>query len=125
MASISVLLKMQWLGAVIMIKERNLRIREQYRELYQKLEQEGFKSCLLKGQSFGILYQDKSSANKNEYLYSYRQFGDIDLWMLAEPNTVINWACSTGSLYYFDYHYANVYIFARCFCRITLLSFYK
>lgn len=101
-----------------MIKERNLRIREQYRKLYQKLEQEGFKSCLLKGQSFGILYQDKSSANKNEYLYSYRQSGDIDLWMLAEPNTVINWACSTGSLYYFDYHYADVCIFQGVYVEL-------
>ena len=44
-------------------------------------------------------------------LGSLRQPGDIDMWMLAEPEVALDWARKTGQLESFDYHHANVRLF--------------
>ena len=54
---------------------------------------------------------DNVNVNLNDKLGLYRQCGDIDMWVKAEPEKVIAWARMTGKLKSFDYHHADVRLF--------------
>lgn len=67
-------LYLQWMGMAAKIQQRNEVVNRQCAELQTKLSEEGFHSCILKGQGVAQLY--------DEPLRALRQSGDIDvlLW---------------------------------------------
>ena len=40
-----------------------------------------------------------------------RQSGDIDMWMVGDVDKVIRWARATGTMYFYDYHHADLSLF--------------
>lgn len=91
-----------WMGMAAKIQQRNQTVDEQTAQFYKKVADDGYKACVLKGQAVASLYGS---------LAGLRQSGDIDMWMVAEPREVIEWARVTGSMYYYDYHHADLNIF--------------
>ena len=61
-----------WMGMAVKIQQRNETINRQCVELQAKLSDDGFRSCVLKGQGIAALYGE---------LAMLRQSGDIDIWM--------------------------------------------
>ena len=100
-------LKMRWLACTVNIQKRNEVMNRHCAEMYGMLEESGYRSCVLKGQAIARLYD-----GEQESLGQLRQSGDIDIWMLADADTAIRWAKGTGSLYYFDYHHADLKLFS-------------
>ena len=96
-------LKMQWIASVVQIQQKNKTIELRCKELAESIDKDGYKCCLLKGLAFANLYPYP--------LNQYRQSGDIDMWMLAEPKVAIEWARRTGKMHYYDYHHADISIF--------------
>ena len=92
-----------WMGMATQINMRNDVVNEKCVALQKLLTNDGFRSCVLKGQGVSMLY--------GEDLRGFRQSGDIDMWMLAESEKVIEWARATGSMYYYDYHHADLSLF--------------
>lgn len=96
------MLYLTWMGMAAKIQQRNQIVDEQTALFYKKIADDGYKACVLKGQSVNSLYGK---------LTGLRQSGDIDMWMMAEPQKVIEWARATGSMYYYDYHHADLSLF--------------
>ena len=92
-----------WTGMAAQINMKNELVNQQCVKLQSKLTESGYRSCVLKGQGVATLY--------GEELRGFRQSGDIDMWMLAEPQKVIEWARATGTMYYYDYHHADLSLF--------------
>ena len=96
-------LKMQWIASLLQLQPKNKTIEVLCKELSESIGKDGYESCLLKGQAF---------ANRYPFpLNQYRQPGDIDMWMIAEPKEAIEWARGTGKMHYYDYHHADISIF--------------
>lgn len=66
------LLYLQWMGMAAKIQQRNEAINGQCVELQGRLKNDGFNSCILKGQGNAENYAD---------LAMLRQSGDIDIWV--------------------------------------------
>lgn len=66
------MLYLTWMGMAAKIQQRNEVVNRQCVELQAKLSDDGFRSCVLKGQGIAALYGD---------LAMLRQSGDIDIWM--------------------------------------------
>lgn len=106
-------LYMQWLGFSARIQRQNEILDERCKDLYERLKVDGYQSCVLKGQSYAALYATECAyvGQKSFDLSSYRQPGDIDIWMIASPTDSIEWARRTGRLECYDYHHAEISIF--------------
>ena len=120
------MLYLTWMGMAAKIQQRNEVMNKQTAQFYKKVADDGYKACVLKGQAVAALYRlhDNDDANDNcrtdgslnfkpstINLSGLRQSGDIDMWMVAEPEKVIEWARATGSMYYYDYHHADLSLF--------------
>ncbi len=92
----------RWLGTVAHIQERNKWMDKRCAEFEQKLAEDGYKSCVLKGQGLAALYEN---------LRGLRQPGDIDAWAIGEPKSVIEWARKTGTMTFYDYHHADLSLY--------------
>ena len=73
-----------WMGMAAQINMRNDVVNEQCVDLQKRLEADGFRSCILKGQGVALLY--------GEDLCGFRQSGDIDVWIDAPKEKIINYA---------------------------------
>lgn len=100
---ISEMLYLTWMGMAVKIQQKNELMNMRCIELQEKLSVDRYVSCVLKGQGVASLYGGD--------LVKLRQPGDIDIWILAESQEVIEWARKTGKLYYYDYHHADINIF--------------
>lgn len=69
------MLYLTWMGIAATIQQRNEVVNRQCVELQRKLANDGFQSCILKGQGVAMVYP--------EHLRGLRQSGDIDVW--AKP----------------------------------------
>lgn len=94
---------MQWFAMSIEIQKRNKVLNRRCAELYDKITQAGHEACLLKGQAFAELYGSS--------VMQYRQSGDIDMWMMTDYKSVLEWAGRNGKVEAYDYHHADVEIF--------------
>lgn len=65
------------------IKQRNEVVNQQCAELQAKLSEDGMRSCILKGQGVAGMY--------NEQLQGLRESGDIDVWVDADKDTMVNY----------------------------------
>ena len=96
-------LYLQWMGMAAKIQQRNDLVNKQSAEVYSRIVADGGRACVLKGQAMNALYGS---------LNGLRQSGDIDIWMMNEPSKVIEWARKSSKMYYYDYHHADISIFA-------------
>ena len=64
-------LKMKWLGETVSVQKRNDVMNQRCLQLQRRLNEEGFNSCILKGQGVASIYSIELSR--------LRQPGDIDL----------------------------------------------
>lgn len=71
-----------WMGMAAKIQQRNEVVNKQCVELCRKLDDEGFRSCILKGQGTGALYYEE--------LRGLRQSGDIDVWAMPKDVRTLN-----------------------------------
>ena len=72
-----------WMGMAARIQQRNEILNKQCVALQEQLFADGFRSCVLKGQSVASLY--------SEHLSELRQSGDIDVLIDAPRKEVINY----------------------------------
>lgn len=82
-------LYLQWMGMAAKIQQRNDVLNRRCAELQAKLSDCGLRSAVLKGQGVASLY--------DEPLRALRQSGDIDLWVDASKEKVVELARKTGS----------------------------
>ena len=110
--NLPLMLKTQWLAMTAGIERRGEVMNRRCAELYAKLQSAGYESCVLKGQAVAMRYDMDSEAKETTRLSSLRQSGDIDMWLLADVDTCLRWARESGTMYYFDYHHADLRLFA-------------
>lgn len=105
--------KLQWLAMALQIQRRNEVVNKRCEELSHRLTDEGFRTCLLKGQGIAELYKVRNEGfgMRSDSLAMLRQSGDIDMWMVTEPKVALDWARKTGKMKSFDYHHADVQLF--------------
>lgn len=82
------MLYLTWMGMAAKIQQRNEVVNRQCADLQRRFSADGFKSCVLKGQGVASLY--------SEPLRCLRQSGDIDVWVKADPELIIDYAKSFG-----------------------------
>lgn len=73
-----------WMGMAAKIQQRNAVVTEQVRQVYQKLQEDGMRSCILKGQSHQRFYP--------QALQGLRQSGDIDVMVDGNDVDVLRYA---------------------------------
>lgn len=82
------MLYLKWMGMAAKIQQKNEIVNRQCVELQAKLAAVGLRSCVLKGQGVAKLY--KAS------LPLLRQSGDIDVWVDAPREKIVEWARANG-----------------------------
>lgn len=105
-------LKMRWLALTADIQRRNEVMNRRCAELHDMLKAAGCRSCVLKGQAVAVRYDAAADRDGATCMSMLRQPGDIDVWMLADADSCIRWARATGTMYYYDYHHADLRLFA-------------
>lgn len=104
-------LKMRWLALTADIQRRNEVMNSRCAELHDMISSAGYRSCVLKGQAVAMRYDAINGIDGTAHMSLLRQSGDIDMWMLADAESDIRWAHETGTMYYFDYHHADLRLF--------------
>lgn len=93
-----------WVGMAAQIQVRNELVNAQCRKLQKNLSDNGIRSSILKGQGIASLYGDLSS---------FRQSGDIDLYVDMECKEAYALACKlNGKEAKFEYKHFPVDVFA-------------
>lgn len=92
-----------WMLQVEKIRRKNQAIMEACRELGSRLESDGFRSCILKGQGIARLYPDPS----------LRQSGDIDIWMEGGMDRILPYLKSRYPVSHIVYHHCDVKVFDK------------
>lgn len=80
----------QWIGAAQQIVERNKVVNRQCLTLQRRLQKDGFRSCILKGQGNARLYKNEKH-NSDTPLSLLRQSGDIDVWVKGGFDRVLRY----------------------------------
>ena len=102
-ASIPTDLYWQWLGLTSQVHQRNEVMNAHCVKACNKLQQEGFKACILKGQGVAQLYGSELSL--------LRHSGDIDMWVDGGMNSAMTWTRTNYGDVAFDYINAHVPMF--------------
>ena len=102
-ASIQTDLYWQWLGLTSQVHQRNEIMNAHCVKACNKLQQEGFKACILKGQGVAQLYGSELSL--------LRHSGDIDMWVDGGMNSAMTWTRTNYGDVAFDYINAHVPMF--------------
>lgn len=77
------LLYLKWMGMAAKVQQRNDLMNQRCVEVLQRLNNDGFRSVILKGQRVALYYPDNLSP--------LRQSGDIDVWMEGGRKKVIDY----------------------------------
>ena len=80
--------RMQWLGMTVQIRQRNEVLNRRCAKLQNMLNDAGFRSCILKGQSIAELYDLN--------LVLCRQSGDIDIWLEGSRLQIMDYVNSVA-----------------------------
>ena len=82
-----------WMSMALQIEKRNKVVNGQCVELQKRLAEDGFRSCILKGQGVAMYYPDEWR--------DLRQSGDIDVWVDGSKDDVlryVNAVCPGGAV---------------------------
>lgn len=99
----SEMLYLTWAGMALSVQLRNEELNQQCFELQERLKSDGFRICLLKGQGVAMTY--------GEQLSSLRQSGDIDIWMDALRENVIDYGMRIFPSWGFDQKHMHFHCF--------------
>lgn len=94
------MLYLTWMGMAAKIQQRNEVINAQCVEAQQKIEKEGFRTFIMKGQGNAALYHDN--------LKLLRQCGDIDIYLeggFEKVNAFVQRTCPTKEINELEIHY--------------------
>ena len=89
-------IRMQWLGVTAQIQRRNEMLNRRCVELQKMLNDTGFRSCILKGQSRAGIYNLDLNFNAGCNLGFYRQSGDIDVWVDGDRKQIMEYVNSVA-----------------------------
>ena len=92
--NLSQALKLGWIALTIQIQKNNDIANQRCLELQNKLNDDGFRGLILKGQGVAALYPAE--------IKQYRQSGDIDVWVDGTREQVIEYAVGIKPSYEFD-----------------------
>lgn len=84
------LLYLQWMGMAAKIQQRNEMVNKQCVEVQKKIEADGFRNFIMKGQGNAALYPS--------HLQNLRQPGDIDLYLDGGLDNVLAYARTFGEV---------------------------
>lgn len=72
-----------WLGTAALIQQQNQKVNRQCVEVQEKIEKEGFRTYIMKGQGNAVLYKDNDDDYDHDRnsLALLRQAGDIDIYL--------------------------------------------
>lgn len=93
----------EWMGTAAQINMKNDLVNEQCVELQKRLATDGLRSCILKGQGVAMLY--------GENLCGFRQSGDIDIWIDASKEKIIDYVMSQSPTKEFDQKHIHFHCF--------------
>lgn len=96
-------LYLRWMGMAANIQRRNEIVNRQCVELQKRLAADGLRSCLLKGQGIAAIY--------GEQLYGLRQSGDIDIWVDADMDIVLDYVFKRAPSKVFDMKHIHYDVF--------------
>ena len=96
-------MKLEWLAVTAQIQSRNELLNRRCLELQELVERNSMKCCILKGQGVAELY----SAPLN----LYRQSGDIDVWLDAPKDRVIDFVMGIAPTGDFDQKHIHFQVF--------------
>ena len=92
-----------WMGTAAQINMKNELVNQQCVELQKRLEADGFRSSILKGQAVAMLY--------GEELRGFRQSGDIDIYVDCGREKAIGFARSVQGDVDWDYKHLHLNVF--------------
>lgn len=92
-----------WVGMAFSIQTRNEQVNQQCVELQKRMQSDGLRSCLLKGQGVALTY--------DEQLRCLRQCGDIDIWVDASKEKVIDYGMRISPNREFDQKHMHYHCF--------------
>lgn len=104
------MLYLTWMGMAAKIQQRNEVVNRQCVEMQARLSADGFRSCVLKGQGVATLYTTTGSAQVGN-LSGLRQSGDIDVWMDATKEEVIDYVMKNAPTNEFDQKHIHFHYF--------------
>lgn len=98
-----------WLGTAALIQQQNQKVNKQCVEVQEKIEEEGFRTYIMKGQGNAVLYDetrrtkdekldyddDYDHDRKSDDLALLRQAGDIDIYLEGGFKNVMNFVNRT------------------------------
>ena len=93
------MLLFEWIGVSEQIRQQNLVVDKQTRQIWNQLKKDGLNAVILKGQGIATLYGE---------LAPYRQSGDIDIWVKGGYQKVCDYVQSThptDDVAYHRFHY--------------------
>lgn len=99
----SEMLYLKWMGMAAKIQQRNEIVNQQCVALGERLKSEGYRYCILKGQGVAQLY--------GEHLRELRQSGDIDVWIDASRDKVIDYGMQIKPTREFDQKHIHYPLF--------------
>lgn len=94
---------LKWMGMAAKIQQRNEMLNRQCIDLQKMLSADGLRSCILKGQGVALLYGEK--------LCGLRQPGDIDIWVDAPKEKVIEYVMKSAPTKDFDQKHIHYHCF--------------
>ncbi len=86
-----------WLLASDTVARQNRQHKDASAQLYRTFSENGFRSCILKGQAAGALYPDPM----------LRQSGDVDIWVEGERRKVVDFLRSRYPVRKIVYHHCD------------------
>lgn len=96
------MLLFEWIGLSEQIRQQNLVVDKQTREIWNQLKNDGLDAAILKGQGIATLYGE---------LAPYRQSGDIDIWVKGGYQKVCDYVQRTHPTEDVAYHRFHYYYF--------------
>lgn len=97
-------LLLQWYSQVNYIEQRNHLLDARSKEISELFKENGFRTCVLKGQSLSLLYSKFGLAG-------YRMPGDIDLLVDGNREEILNFLKNRYEVTSIVYHHADSRIF--------------
>ena len=94
---------LKWMQATYNIQERNVLVNEKCKELSGIFTEAGFGNCILKGQGASLMYNELSS---------FRQSGDIDIWVDGGREKVLEFIRRKWSIGAPVYHHVDAKVYA-------------
>lgn len=102
-ATLSPVLKLQWLGNSEIIRQNNQALNKRCCELYSKILKDGYESCILKGPGISALYPVE--------LRDLRATGDIDIWIKGNREAVVKYAKSQFGFNGLDFKHLHTILY--------------